>query len=303
MKFSKEFKIVFFVVTVLVVSFFLINYLRGEDIFNNEIEVASRYSDVQGLVPSAPVYIKGYKAGKVSEVNYDEETEDFEVICSIRKEFRIPADSKMTIYSVDIMGGKGVKIDLGHSDEAVQDGGSLVPAFEAGLMDGLAGGVGPLLEKVTSTMDSLAVTVSGVNRMLSDANQQNFAITLSHLEKTMSDVSNLAAGIGGRSEELDSLIVNLASLSEKFGAIAEKADTAMAGVSSITSSLSESDIEGMVASFNELLRNINDPDGTIGKLFVDNSVYDSLDSLLVDIDELVRKIQENPKRYLRISVF
>ena len=67
--------------------------------------------------------------------------------------------------------------------------------------------------------------------------------------------------------------------------------------------IQESDIEGMVASFNELLRNINDPDGTIGKLFVDNSVYDSLDSLLVDIDELVKKIQENPKRYLRISVF
>lgn len=303
MKFSKEFKIGFFVVAVLVVSFFLINYLRGEDIFNNEIEVASRYSDVQGLVPSAPVYIKGYKAGKVSEVNYDAETEDFEVVCSIRKEFRIPADSKMTIYSVDIMGGKGVKIDLGYSDDAVLDGGSLAPAFEAGLMDGLAGGVGPLLEKVTSTMDSLAVTVSGVNRMLSDANQQNFAKTLAHLEKTMSNVSSLAAGIEGRSEELDSFIVNLASLSEKFGGIAEKADTAMAGVSSIASSLSESDIEGMVASFNELLRNINDPDGTIGKLFVDNSVYDSLDSLLVDIDELVKKIQENPKRYLRISVF
>ena len=303
MKYSKEFKIGFFVVAVLVVSFFLINYLRGEDIFNNEIEVASRYSDVQGLVPSAPVYIKGYKAGKVSEVNYDAEAEDFEVICSVRKEFRIPSDSKMTIYSVDIMGGKGVKIDLGQSDEAVQDGGSLAPAFEAGLMDGLAGGVGPLLEKVTSTMDSLSVTVSGVNRMLSDANQQNFARTLAHLEKTMSNVSGLAAGIEGRSEELDSFIVNLASLSDKFAGIAEKADTAMAGVSSITSSLSGSDIEGMVASLNELLGNINDPDGTIGKLFVDNSVYDSLDSLLVDIDELVKKIQENPKRYLRISVF
>jgi len=147
------------------------------------------------------------------------------------------------------------------------------------------------------------VTVSGVNRMLSDDNQQNLARTLAHLEKTMSNVSSLAAGIEGRSEELDSFIVNLASLSDKFAGIAEKADTAMAGVSSITSSLSGSDIEGMVASLNELLGNINDPDGTIGKLFVDNSVYDSLDSLLVDIDELVKKIQENPKRYLRISVF
>ena len=73
MKFSKELKIGVFVVTVLVASFFLINYLRGEDIFNNEIELVSRYDNVEGLVASAPVYIKGYKAGKVSEIIYDTE--------------------------------------------------------------------------------------------------------------------------------------------------------------------------------------------------------------------------------------
>ena len=65
---SKELKIGIFAVTILIVSFFLINYLRGEDLFNREIEVSSRYSNVEGLVPSAPVFIKGYKAGKVSEV-------------------------------------------------------------------------------------------------------------------------------------------------------------------------------------------------------------------------------------------
>ena len=36
---SKEVKIGTFAVTILVVSFFLIKYLRGEDIFNGEIEV------------------------------------------------------------------------------------------------------------------------------------------------------------------------------------------------------------------------------------------------------------------------
>ena len=65
MKLSREFKIGFFAVTVVAASFFLINYLRGEDIFNREIEISSRYQNVEGLVPSAPVYIKGYKAGKI----------------------------------------------------------------------------------------------------------------------------------------------------------------------------------------------------------------------------------------------
>lgn len=300
---SKEIKIGIFAVSILVVSFFLINYLRGEDIFNREIELSSRFASVEGLVPSAPVYIKGYKAGKVSEVIYDSEAEDFEVICSIKKEFRIPSDSKMTIYSVDIMGGKGVKIDLGTSGLAASDGDVLAPAFEAGLMDGLAGGIGPLMAKVTSTLDSLSVTVSGINRMLSEENSARIASTLAHLDRTMANVDALSAVIGGKSDELAAFVSNLQIVSDKLVSVAGQADTVLAGINTTVASLSESDIAGVVTSLKDLLDNVNDPDGTIGKLFVDKSVYDSFDALLNDIDDLVNKIQENPKKYLKISVF
>lgn len=300
---SKEIKIGIFAVSILVVSFFLINYLRGEDIFNKEIELSSRFASVEGLVPSAPVYIKGYKAGKVSEVIYDSEAEDFEVVCSIKKEFRIPSDSKMTIYSVDIMGGKGVKIDLGTSGLAVSDGDALAPAFEAGLMDGLAGGIGPLMAKVTSTLDSLSVTVSGINRMLSEENSARIASTLAHLDRTMANVDALSAVIGGKSDELAAFVSNLQIVSDKLVSVAGQADTVLTGINTTVASISESDIAGVVTSLKDLLDNVNDPDGTIGKLFVDKSVYDSFDALLNDIDDLVNKIQENPKKYLKISVF
>lgn len=300
---KKEFKLGLFAVIIMVASFFLINYLRGEDIFNREMELVSRYENVEGLVASAPVFIKGYKAGKVTEVVYDSEKEDFKVVCSVSKDFRIPSDSRMTIYSVDIMGGKGVRIDLGQSEAAAQDGDDLTPAFEAGLMDGLAGSVGPLLEKVSNTLDSLSVTVSGVNRMLADENQTAFRHTLAHLEKTMSNISSISASVEGKSDELEAFIDDLSVLSSKFGGIADKLDTTMGDVSSIVSSLDENDIKEIVSSFKNLLENINDPDGTIGKLLVDNSVYDSVDALLSDVDTLVRKIQENPKKYIKISVF
>lgn len=303
MKISREFKIGFFAIAVLVVSFFLINYLRGEDIFNKEIEVSARFSKVEGLVPSAPVFIKGYKAGKVSEVTYDSRSGDFEVVCSVLKDFAIPEDSRMTIYSVDIMGGKGVRIDFGTSSSYVEDGGDLIPAFEAGLMDALGSSIAPLLEKVTSTMDSLSVTVAGVNRLLGDANQSNIAKTLSHLERTMSSLNNVAGDIDGKSDELEAFIDNMAALSGQLGELVSKADGVMDSVSLTAAKISTSDIEGVISSFKELLMNMNDPDGTIGKLFVDNSVYDSVDALLSDVDSLVRKIQENPKKYIRISVF
>lgn len=300
---SKELKIGVFVVTVLVASFFLINYLRGEDIFNKEMEVTSRYDTVEGLVASAPVYIKGYKAGKVSEVAYDAEKEDFVVTCSISKEFRIPSDSKMTIYSVDIMGGKGIRIDLGSSDTPAEDGSMLVPAFEAGLMDGLAEGIAPLLEKVNSTMDSLAVTVSGVNRMLSEENQKNISNTLAHLDRTMANLNALSASVQGKSGEIESVIDNMSGLSAKLGDIASQVDTTLSGVNTFVDTINASDIDGLLSSVRNLLENINDPDGTVGQLINNDSIYNSVDSLLSDIDELVRKIQENPKKYIKISVF
>ena len=300
---SKELKIGVFAVLTLVMSFFLINYLRGKDVFNKEMEFCTRYENVEGLVASAPVYIKGYKAGKVTEVSYDSKTAMFNVRCSVSKDFLVPSDSRMTIYSVDIMGGKGLRIDLGSSAEYAQDGAYLEPCFEAGLMDGLAGGVQPLLEKVTATLDSLSVTVAGVNRLLCAENQESLKATIAHLEKTMGNVSRISAAVGGKSDELQAFIDDLAVLSGKFGGIADKVDATMGDVSSLVASFDAKDIQEIVSSFRILLENINDPDGTIGKLLVDDSVYDSVDALLSDVDELVKKIQENPKKYIKISVF
>lgn len=300
MKISKEFKIGLFVVTVLTASFFLINYLRGKDIFNKEIEISSRYAEVEGLVPSAPVYIKGYKAGKVTEVIYDTQTDDFVVTCSVLKDFRIPEDSKMTIHGVDIMGGKGIRIDLGISEVMVEDGGFLNPSSEPALLDGLAAGVAPLMDKVGKTLDSLNVTVASVNRLLSDG---NIGRTIAHMERTMADVRSIASALEGKSSELESFIDNLEVLSSSFVTVADKTGTLVSGLDNVVSSIDAEELSSVVTSFRELLVKINDPDGTVGKLLTDDSVYKSVDELLNDVDSLVQKIQENPRKYIKISVF
>ena len=300
MKYSKELKIGVFVVVILTASFFLINYLRGEDIMNKEIELESRYENVEGLVASAPVYIKGYKAGKVSEVVYQPETDDFKVVCSIKKEFKIPQDTRMTIYAVDIMGGKGIRLDLGKSEVMADDGDFLEPDYESGLMDGLATSLTPLLEKVATTLDSLGVTVSGVNRVVSEENTKSITKSMRHLEQVLGDVKQIAATIKGKSSEI---VGNISDLSDRFTGIAEKVDTTVTGVNGLMDSLNQTDIEGAVASLKSLLDNINDPDGSVNRLLTEDSIYNSVDELLNDIDSLVKKIQENPKKYIKISVF
>lgn len=303
MKISKELKIGSFIIVVLTASFFLINYLRGEDIFNREIELVAKFDDLHGLVPSAPVYIKGFKAGDVSDITYLTDEGLFQVVCSVYNDFKIPGDSRMVIYSSDIMGSKAVRIDMGLSDVEAENEALIEGVYEPDLMSSLGGSITPLLEKVSGAIDSLSVTVAGVNKILSDNNISSITRTLSNLDKTMRDVRAIAANFQGKSAELNDFITNLTSFSDKLGGIAEKVDTTVAGVSVIVDSLAESDLDGLVKSFKSLVDNVNDPDGSLGKLMRDDSVYNSVDSLLVDVNELVNKIKENPKKYLKISVF
>jgi phospholipid/cholesterol/gamma-HCH transport system substrate-binding protein len=99
------------------------------------------------------------------------------------------------------------------------------------------------------------------------------------------------------------VIDNVSGLSAKLGVIAEQVDTTLAGVNEFVEEINSADIEGLASSVKVLLENINNPEGSVGRLMSDDSVYNSVNSLISDIDELVKKIQENPKKYIRISVF
>ena len=303
MKLSRELKLGVFAITVLVLSFFVINYLRGKDIFNREMDLLSSYSDVEGLVPSDPVYIKGYKAGAVYSVNYNQETDMFDVTCSVLKKIRIPDDSKMTIYSRDIMGGKAILIDLGSSETIVSDGAYLAPASKPDMMASISDAVVPVTEQLASTMCNIDSVAVSLKKFLNDSNAASFSRTLANLDAVTADARKVSSMLEGKSESLEHFIDDLASVSGRLVNVAQKTDSTMTEVLSIASAIDSADLAGTVESFKSLLDSVQDPDGTLGKLIYDGKVYDSLDSLLVDVDALINKVKENPRKFIKISLF
>lgn len=297
----RETKIGIFAIAVLLSAFFTINYLRGADVFGKDITLISHYETADGLVPSNPVYMKGYKAGTVSKVEYNPETGMFDVTCTVMKKMRIPEDSKMTIYSVDLMGGKGIRLDPGSSTNMVKNGAELVPAYAPDMVSSLTDKITPLIEKAAMVFDSLAVTSGELNRILSGVDEKSVNRVISHAETTLANIEKLSDGLADSSPAIDSLILNLKNVSGKLIGLCDKADTAMKGISGITASLSEADLEGLVASFKNVVDKLDDPDGTLGKMLTDDGVYTSVDSLLKDIDSLIKNIEANPKKYLRIK--
>lgn len=303
MKASKELKIGIFVILVLVLSFFVINFLREKDLFNRDIEVSAKYPDVCGLTASAPVYFKGYKAGTVSSIEYDRESGEFLVTCTVDRGFGLSAGTRMVIYSVDLLGGKGVELVPGTSAEILDDGAVITGETRPDLLASVGDEILPLAGKISSAVDSLNVTVSSINRILGKENRDGLAAAIGHIDRTMANIESISSVIGGRSAEIDGLLANLHEVSASLASVMEKADTAMADIGNVAAALDESDIRGLVTSFRELADSVRDPDGSVGKLLADGGVYDSLESLLADIDSLVRQIEENPKKYIKISLF
>ena len=123
------------------------------------------------------------------------------------------------------------------------------------------------------------------------------------MDKILADLRSISTAISGKSPELVAFVENLSDFSLKLDGIANGVDSTLNSAGRFVDSLNESDIDGLVNSLKKLVDSLNDPNGTIGSLLVNDSVYNSVDSILIDVNQIVDKIKENPRKYFKISVF
>ena len=71
MKFTKEVGIGILVILGTLMSVFSYNYLKGINLFEKTRTFKIVYTKVDGLSPSNPVTLNGYKIGKVQKINFN----------------------------------------------------------------------------------------------------------------------------------------------------------------------------------------------------------------------------------------
>ena len=62
-------------------------------------------------------------------------------------------------------------------------------------------------------------------------------------------------------------------------------------------------LEATVNQLNSLLSSVEAGNGTIGKLFADESMYNNLTNASKELEELLREMKLNPKRFVHFSLF
>ncbi len=58
-----------------------------------------------------------------------------------------------------------------------------------------------------------------------------------------------------------------------------------------------------VRAFEQITARVNNGQGTVGKLISDKELYDRMERMITDVNALVNDIKENPKKYVKFSLF
>jgi phospholipid/cholesterol/gamma-HCH transport system substrate-binding protein len=115
------------------------------------------------LVPSSPVYVKGYKVGQVEEVKYDfTKKESFVIKISVSKDVKLPKGTIVELYDDGLMGGKAIQLiyaPVVNSQPMYQSGDTVQSSVGIGLMAQLSGDLMPKIESISTQADSLIRSV------------------------------------------------------------------------------------------------------------------------------------------------
>jgi len=300
---SKELKTGIFVSVIVIVLFLGINYLRGNGLFSKGHVFIATYENVEGLNPATPIYIKGFKAGSVMGIRYNRETELYNIRINVSGDFDIPEDSRTEIYSSDILGGKSIRILLGSSHVMAESGDTLEGCVQQDVISSLLQDIAPLGKKFDTLVEDLDEAVRNLNAMLDSKNRENVAELLRSVRNSASDLEKLMASIEKKSPEITGIITDVKDISGTLKISAAKLDSTLSDVRDITAGIRDSELEETIASIHSLAEKLQNPNASIGKIMTTDTLYNSINALVTDLDSLVNKIKENPKKNLKISVF
>ncbi|MBO7322918.1 MAG: MCE family protein [Bacteroidales bacterium] len=299
----KEVKLGIIACIIIAATFLAVDFLKGKDLFTNDIKLHTSYSSVEGLSVSTPVTIQGYKVGNITEMSYDPQQRIYNISFTVLSEFDIPNDSYLEVYSSDILGSKALRIILGSSAEYFTSGESIKGEIASDLIGKLTSELSSTKSQVDTLLTNLNKTVNSVNVILNKENTENIASVMEDLQRTMSDIAKISATIKNKTPEIESLITNFESVSNTIAASSESISKTLENAEQITSAITEAQISESINSLKNLLDGLQNESGTIGKLLTSDSLYNSITSLSSHLDSLVTKIEKDPKKYIKISIF
>ncbi|MBP1727815.1 MAG: transporter, periplasmic substrate-binding protein [Deltaproteobacteria bacterium] len=277
-------------------------------------------SDVAGLKVGAPVWLAGVDVGLVTEIGFENPraNNQVEVVLQISTSAlkKIGGDSRITIKTRGLMGEKYVDITPSQSYSDLPPTrlhGENVPR-----LDDVMQKAGTTFTKLNSIIEKVEKGEGTLGKLTTDKKLYDNLATLSLELKVLADAVNSGEGTLGRLVRDRELYEKMVKLADKSSLVADdmrelkKAFTAKD--TTIGRLLTDDELyargvalmsraDSAVKSFEDVALKMHTTDGTAGKLLNDQEAYDKMVKMLESVDALLQDIKENPKRYVKLSIF
>ncbi|MDR3652486.1 MAG: MlaD family protein [Paludibacter sp.] len=293
--FTREVKVGLMAFVAIFLLYFGLNFLKGIDVFSSVSYYYAQYENIGGLVPSSPVYVKGFKVGQVEKVYYDfSKKESFVIKISVSKDIKLPKGTEIELYDDGLMGGKAIQLIYAPTTASEQmhlPGDTIDSKVGIGLMAQLSGDLVPKIQSISTQADSLIRSVrvlvenKNLNKSMASIEQttSNLAASSSQLKKMMNtDVPQILGNVNEVTSDFKQISGNL-----------KKIDYAATFAS----------INHTIANLNLVSDKLNSSEGTIGMLLNNKDLYVNLSNTASSADKLLIDLQKNPKRYVHFSLF
>jgi len=302
-KLSREMKIGIFFILILFAAFVVLNFIKSREIFKSTNSYYVVYDDVEGLTPTSHVFIKGLKVGNVESISFKDESYQFLVKIAMKEKYRLPRYSTAEIFSTGIMGGMAIRIVFSKETQFLQSGDTLIAGAARGLMATLTEELIPLKNKIDTLVSSLNVTVGAINNVLNTETQANLIAGIASLRQNLHNLQQLTSTLAKEQGTIKNIVQNADSFIAELQKSGKNISQTMEHLAQFTDSLRSADIKNTVANLNNMLQQVNNPEGSVGKLLHDGSLYNNINKTIAHLDSLIVAIKANPKKYMKISVF
>jgi len=307
MKLSSEVKIGIIAVIAIAVTYWGLNYLKGRNVLKSFDEYTVFYSDITGLEVNSIIFLSGYRIGQVNDIYFNKDKQgELVVKLGIKEDYNIPRNSIAVLFSADIMGTKAISIQLSDNKESYEPGDTMISYIKPGLTDMLEEEILPIKDKAEELMTAIDTFIINLNYIFDEETASDLKKSIGQLGDASNEINSMLQEDG----KLNKMVSDIQSITANIRNHNDELALALGNFASISDSIAKSELKSVINNTNEtlkyshsILKKIDSGEGTIGMLVNNDSLYKSLESTSSALDILLRDLQENPKKYINVSVF
>jgi phospholipid/cholesterol/gamma-HCH transport system substrate-binding protein len=303
-------------------------WLSQTSLNRDQIVRSARFREVGGLKPGAPVTLRGVKVGRVTAIRLAAD-EWVQVDMEFERSAELPPDPAVVAASSSLFGEWRANI-LGLAEQ--QDDRELLATLEQARAAGgeaWPGATLPDIGELTQQASRIAGDVANVTKRLEGVLDTS---AVKELKASIQDLSQISRRLSGfarsQTQRLDTVGENISLGSTAFVRTVARLDSATAGgivpevagntrmaladlrkaaadLREVTEAAAQNKVSMVQAlqSADSILKRIERGQGTLGMLASDTMLYREATLTFQEARALIADIRNNPKKYLKVSVF